>query len=667
MASIFDSIFGEPVALRAQNNELAVKNQQNAQIGGARAKVMSRLSELKANGGRPDQLMAQIMNDPVFIDAFTSDPDIAGLVNDMTKAISTPDPKYTEVSPGGTLVRTNPGDPSAPPETVFTAPGKAENPTQGEAAAQRLIDTGVLNREQADKFLLGVIKGAPVLDSLGRPTGAQVFVDLTDPDNPIALQQQPGGGAVPAGAPGAGGVPGANPAAPAAAQPGAQPASVTSGDIPSFNTGAERSQHAQYAPMFAAATQKYGLPVGMIDAVANQESRFNPRAVGIATRYGRAKGIMQFIDGTAQQYGVNQFDPASSIDGGGKLLRRLLDMYDGDVKLALAGYNWGPGNVNRWIEKGANPASMPAETRNYIAQITGDTKLGTVSPSTRLGASSGGRMSAPQQPTPAPAPVAAPEGAPKGFTPVANLMADPSEMFLGAGLAPITSELIGGIAGQLGAKGGGDQSQSSDIRRNGLRQLRFAVQGLNAGNKGQQSKQELGLALDLVPSMGPLESPEQALNNGIQLFDMISKWRQQASEFEANDTSPKEDRLAASQRMHQLDTVMAALPTREQMVAQLEKVQKGTSSALTPDNLIEQAKEFFGSAEGAVSNAASTAVGAPKAEATPKAAPAKPVTPQDIGKMTMEQLGAVDVDSISDLATLDALSARYNALKGGAQ
>lgn len=94
----------------------------------------------------------------------------------------------------------------------------------------------------------------------------------------------------------------------------------------------ERQQQASFTPgsvpfqsYFNSASSKYGVPVNVLMALAQQESSFNPVAVGVPTKYGRAKGLMQYIDSTAAGMGINPYDPVQSIDAAAKQLRERLD------------------------------------------------------------------------------------------------------------------------------------------------------------------------------------------------------------------------------------------------------------------------------------------------------------------------------------------------------
>ncbi|WP_430229725.1 lytic transglycosylase domain-containing protein [Paraburkholderia tropica] len=115
--------------------------------------------------------------------------------------------------------------------------------------------------------------------------------------------------------------------------------------------------------------------LGLTDVVAAQamvESSGNPNAVGPATKSGQAKGLLQFTDETARTLGLkNSFDPVQSIDAAVRYDNQLLKRYGGDVRKALAAYNWGPGNLDKDIAKnGANwEQHLPAETRSYLNKI----------------------------------------------------------------------------------------------------------------------------------------------------------------------------------------------------------------------------------------------------------------------------------------------------------
>lgn len=118
-----------------------------------------------------------------------------------------------------------------------------------------------------------------------------------------------------------------------------------------------------YADLFRVAGQRYGIDPALLDAVAKQESAYDPRAVSPAG----AQGLMQLMPGTADGLGVTDpFDPTQAVDGAARLLRDLLERF-GQVDLALAGYNAGPGAVLRY---GGIPPYP--ETQNYVRSILSD-------------------------------------------------------------------------------------------------------------------------------------------------------------------------------------------------------------------------------------------------------------------------------------------------------
>ncbi|WP_270997248.1 lytic transglycosylase domain-containing protein [Listeria seeligeri] len=110
----------------------------------------------------------------------------------------------------------------------------------------------------------------------------------------------------------------------------------------------------KYSELIKTAAAKYDVPEALIKRVIQVESNFNPSVVSSAG----ATGLMQLM------YGSNRTDPATNIDLGTKQLAGYIKKYDGDLKLALAAYNAGPGNVSKY---GGVPPFK--ETQNYLTKI----------------------------------------------------------------------------------------------------------------------------------------------------------------------------------------------------------------------------------------------------------------------------------------------------------
>lgn len=116
-----------------------------------------------------------------------------------------------------------------------------------------------------------------------------------------------------------------------------------------------------YDGLIVAAAQKHGLDPALLKGLIRAESNFDPNASSPAG----AAGLVQLMPGTAASLGVtDRLDPAQSIDGGARYLRQQLDTFGGDVTLALAAYNAGPGAVQRY-----NGVPPYAETQAYVQKV----------------------------------------------------------------------------------------------------------------------------------------------------------------------------------------------------------------------------------------------------------------------------------------------------------
>ena len=117
------------------------------------------------------------------------------------------------------------------------------------------------------------------------------------------------------------------------------------------------------APMMGKLEAMYNLPAGLLRSVALTESGGNQFAISGAG----AQGLFQFMPGTARDMGLrgnDVFDPVKSAEAAARYLSMLLQKNGGDLNKALASYNWGIGNVQKY-----GMALMPQETRQYIPKV----------------------------------------------------------------------------------------------------------------------------------------------------------------------------------------------------------------------------------------------------------------------------------------------------------
>ncbi len=117
----------------------------------------------------------------------------------------------------------------------------------------------------------------------------------------------------------------------------------------------------QISSLVGEASLSSGTPPGLVRAVMMAESDGDPTAISLAG----AQGLMQLMPGTASRCGVSDaFDPTQNVRCGAAYLKELLDRYHGNVTLAVAAYNAGPGAVDRY--HGVPPYP---ETRAYVARV----------------------------------------------------------------------------------------------------------------------------------------------------------------------------------------------------------------------------------------------------------------------------------------------------------
>ena len=147
------------------------------------------------------------------------------------------------------------------------------------------------------------------------------------------------------------------------------------GGFRTTNRGASQ-RSAPYDDLIEEHSARHALDPGLVRAVIQAESGFNPRA----RSYKGAMGLMQLMPATAANYGViNPYEPLENIRAGVAYLKSLLERYSYNTELALAAYNAGPVAVEKY---GAVPPYR--ETRDYVARVRRTSGNASGAPTTRL-------------------------------------------------------------------------------------------------------------------------------------------------------------------------------------------------------------------------------------------------------------------------------------------
>jgi len=235
---------------------------------------------------------------------------------------------------------------------------------------QLISMTGSLPVE-ATTSLPGIPTSAPMVEPSPLPDAFQVH-DLSRRYVQFRMQQEIAAAAVaPVGAPIMSGEPAGVAAFSSIQVPGwlrggitVQPVSFKPGCVPlsyrpsGFLARTAEMRRAAYYGMMSAVACEHGIPTGLFDAMIIRESGYNP----IATSTANAYGLAQLMPGTAVGLGVDRYNPLQNMRGGARYLRQQLDRF-GQVHLALAAYNAGPGRVRGGL------VPRITETQAYVTNI----------------------------------------------------------------------------------------------------------------------------------------------------------------------------------------------------------------------------------------------------------------------------------------------------------
>lgn len=527
--------------------------------GAAAGGVFRKFAELQAGGLNTKQALIEVTKDPSFMDAFINAQDPGQMIYQLLSANSQFDQDATaaaagadplNVAPGGAVFQPGQGEIFRNPTTDAQTTGAyiegagltpeetqavyrtlldaeaSGDDTEKEAATRWLVNAGKITEEERQMILSGLIGVKQDQDAEGRTIDRGLW-DFS--------KNQPWVPALSAGA---------SPPAEGGDLPlEGSDGTISGGEGGNFGGGGTSASYLQrageFAPLYEAAGQKYGVPAELLARQGQAESGFNPNAKSPAG----AMGIAQFMPATAKEYGVNPSDPASSIDGQARYMARYTREFGGDVAAALVAYNWGPKNARDWVKKGKPGSMLPGETRAYLAKILGgpgqrgftDKVYGPLAaipdrPGRRLFGGPGGdrlqqrpgvfdpglqtiapgfgteaEVDNPDLNTPE---AETPEGISEGFKEITGMSGAEASLY-GSGTGPAFAEFMGNFLSDVSGNPKYLQPRIM-ASRNALRTIRENTI-LYYGKLGRESAQEAQRIQELTASLGSFKTPADAL------------------------------------------------------------------------------------------------------------------------------------------------------------